>query len=168
MTLRLKSLVGKTVDESVRRQAEIGIDVVSDGEVGKPGFVNYVRERLGGFGGVGAPWGLDDMDELPELLGARYGGAAGQHIMMPECIGPVSYVGQDKVKEDIARLRHALQKSRALEGFIPATSPGCVTMSREQTFAELVRKLSVGRERCLSRRISDDCKCRFRASTRLP
>jgi 5-methyltetrahydropteroyltriglutamate--homocysteine methyltransferase len=122
------SLVGKTVDELVRRQADIGIDVVSDGEVSKPGFVNYISDRLTGFGGVGAPWSLGDMDDLPELVIAQYGGAAGQHIMMPECIGPVSYVGQAKVQEDIAHLRDALQSARALEGFIPATSPGCITM----------------------------------------
>ena len=79
-----ESLVGKTVDEVVGRQVEIGIDVVSDGEVSKPGFVNYISERLAGFGGVGAPWGLDDTDEVPELITAQYGGAAGQHIMMPE------------------------------------------------------------------------------------
>jgi 5-methyltetrahydropteroyltriglutamate--homocysteine methyltransferase len=123
-----ESLVGKTVDEMVGRQVKIGIDVVSDGEVSKAGFVNYISERLGGFGGVGAPWGLDDMNEMPELIVAQYGGAAGQHIMMPECIAPVSYIGQQKVKDDIAHLRHALGQSHALEGFIPATSPGCVTM----------------------------------------
>jgi len=122
------SLVAKTVDELVRRQADIGIDVVSDGEISKPGFVNYISNRLSGFGGVGAPWALGDMDDLPELLIAQYGGAAGQHIMMPECIGPVSYVGQAQVKEDTARLAHALRQSRAVEGFIPATSPGCITM----------------------------------------
>lgn len=93
-----ESLVGKTVDEMVGRQVKIGIDVVSDGEVSKAGFVNYISERLGGFGGVGAPWGLDDMNEMPELIVAQYGGAAGQHIMMPECIAPVSYIGQQKVK----------------------------------------------------------------------
>ena len=122
------SLVGKTVDDLVRKQADIGIDVVSDGEVSKPGFVNYISERLSGFGGIGAPWALGDMDDLPELVIAQYGGAAGQHIRMPECIEAVSYVGQAKVQEDIAHLRHALQQSRALEGFIPATSPGCITM----------------------------------------
>ena len=107
-----ESLVGKTVDEVVRRQAELGVDVVSDGEVSKPGFVNYINNRLAGFGGVGAPWALGDMDEIPELVIAQYGGAAGQHIMMPECIGPVSYVGQEEVQQDIAHLRHALEQSR--------------------------------------------------------
>ena len=75
------------------------------------------------------------MDHTPELVVAQYGGAAGQHIMMPECIGPVSYVGQGEVQQDIAHLRHALQQSRALEAFIPATSPGCRhDVCRKQTF----------------------------------
>jgi 5-methyltetrahydropteroyltriglutamate--homocysteine methyltransferase len=123
-----ESVVGKTVDEIVHRQAELGVDVVSDGEVSKAGFVNYISNRLAGFAGVGAPWSLGDMDDLPELVIAQYGGAAGQHILMPECVGPVSYVGQDEVQKDIAHLRHAVLQSPVLEAFIPATSPGCVTM----------------------------------------
>ena len=99
-------MVGQTVDELVRRQADIGVDVVSDGEVSKPGFVNFT-----GFGGVGAPWALGDMDDLPELVMEQYGGAAGQHILMPECVGPISYVGQAEVQQDIARLRHAVGQS---------------------------------------------------------
>jgi 5-methyltetrahydropteroyltriglutamate--homocysteine methyltransferase len=122
------TMVSKTVDELVHRQADIGVDVVSDGEVSKPGFVNYIARRLAGFGGVGAPWALGDMDDLPELVMEQYGGAAGQHILMPECVGPVSYVGQDEVQQDIARLKHAVGQSHVVEAFIPATSPGCVTM----------------------------------------
>ena len=68
------------------------------------------------------------MDDLPQLVIAQYGGAAGQRILMPECVGPVSYVGQDEVQKDIAHLRHAVLQSPVLEAFIPATSPGCVTM----------------------------------------
>jgi hypothetical protein len=122
------SMVGKTVDELVRRQVDIGVDVVSDGEVSKPGFVNYIAKRLAGFAGVGAPWALGDMDDLPELVMEQYGGAAGQHILMPECVGPVSFVGQDEVRHDIAHLQHAVGQSPVADAFIPATSPGCVTM----------------------------------------
>jgi 5-methyltetrahydropteroyltriglutamate--homocysteine methyltransferase len=123
-----KALVGETVDQLVRMQSEIGVDVVSDGEVSKAGFVNYISERLSGFGGVAAPWSLGDMDDLLDLVIAQYGGAAGQHILMPECIGPVAYVGQKLAQQDIEHLRHATNQSPVAEAFIPATSPGCVTM----------------------------------------
>ena len=37
------------VAEVVRKQIDLGIDIVDDGEFGKPSFVSYVNERLGGF-----------------------------------------------------------------------------------------------------------------------
>ena len=37
------------VAEGVRQQAEIGIDIPSDGEFGKRGWTSYVAERLGGL-----------------------------------------------------------------------------------------------------------------------
>ena len=33
----------------VRKQADVGVDIVSDGEFGKSGWIRYVAERLGGF-----------------------------------------------------------------------------------------------------------------------
>jgi 5-methyltetrahydropteroyltriglutamate--homocysteine methyltransferase len=136
-----ESLVGKTVDEVVRMQAELGVDVVSDGEVSKPGFVNYINKRLAGFGGVGAPWALGDMDDTPELVVAQYGGAAGQHIMMPECIGPVSYVGQGEVQQDIAHLRHALQQSQPSKHSFQQPRPDasrCVPQTNIMTHTRII------------------------------
>ena len=160
-----ESVVGKTVDEIVRRQAGLGVDVVSDGEVSKAGFVNYISNRLAGFGGVGAPWSLGDMDDLPELVIAQYGGAAGQHILMPECIGPISYVGQDEVQQDIAHLRHAVAQSPVPEAFIPATIAGvCDDVCREQTL-RFLRGLPLGRRRCHGQGISGHRKSRFCSPT---
>ena len=43
------------VSEIVRRQAALGIDVIDDGEYGKPSFVSYINERLGGYRTIPAP-----------------------------------------------------------------------------------------------------------------
>ena len=114
----------------MRRQRDAGIDIVSDGEMNKPGFVNYIGQRLSGFGGVGKPWGLADMDDLPELVMALYGGPGGTHIKMPRCEGEIRYTGHDLVAEDIANLRAALDGDD-VEAFIPAASPGCIAMGGE-------------------------------------
>jgi 5-methyltetrahydropteroyltriglutamate--homocysteine methyltransferase len=120
--------------EVVRRQRAAGIDIVSDGEMNKPGFVNYIGARLSGFGGLGTPWSLADMDDLPELVAALYGGPGGAHIMMPRCEGEIRYIGQDLVAEDIANLRAALDGDDEADAFIPAASPGVIAMSGENVF----------------------------------
>jgi 5-methyltetrahydropteroyltriglutamate--homocysteine methyltransferase len=126
----LRSAVAEATVDVVRRQRDAGIDIVSDGEMNKPGFVNYIGQRLSGFGGVGKPWGLADMDDLPELVMALYGGPGGTHIKMPRCEGEIRYTGHDLVAEDIANLRAALDGDD-VEAFIPAASPGCIAMGGE-------------------------------------
>jgi 5-methyltetrahydropteroyltriglutamate--homocysteine methyltransferase len=71
---RLREVAARAVRDVVRLQRQAGIDIVSDGEMNKPGFVNYVGERLTGYGGVGTPWTLADMAELPGLVKSLYGG----------------------------------------------------------------------------------------------
>jgi 5-methyltetrahydropteroyltriglutamate--homocysteine methyltransferase len=127
---RFNSAVTTATREIVIRQREAGIDIVSDGEMSKPGFVNYIGQRLTGFAGHGEPWSLADMDDMPELVMALYGGPGGTHINMPRCEGEVRYQGHDLVNADIARLRDALSGDEA-EAFIPAASPGCIAMGGE-------------------------------------
>ena len=64
----------RAVEQVVRRQAEAGIDVVSDGEMAKPGFTNYLTSRVTGYEGRAAPWMLDDLKEFPDLVMEQYGG----------------------------------------------------------------------------------------------
>ena len=56
--------VGRAVAEVVRRQAEIGLDVITDGEMGKPSFITYVTERLSGFTRSPDPGALPMMSRI--------------------------------------------------------------------------------------------------------
>jgi len=126
----LDAAVTDAVHDVVAMQHGADIDVVSDGEMGKPGFVNYVRERLAGFGGQAGAWSIDDLEAAPELAIAQYGGEAGAHIMPANCEGPVSYVGAAAVQRDIDTLRLALDKvghTGSGDAFMPAASPGCIS-----------------------------------------
>jgi 5-methyltetrahydropteroyltriglutamate--homocysteine methyltransferase len=128
-----EAAVVAATDDVVKRQIDAGIDIVSDGEMGKPGFVNYVGERLAGFGEPGKPWTLADLEDLPELTMALYGGPGGTHINMPACRGAVSYKGHALVAQDVAHLRTALARAGDpdREAFIPAASPGCICNGAE-------------------------------------
>lgn len=124
----LGARIDKAVADAVAQQREAGIDIVSDGEMAKPGFMNYAANRLTGFSGAADPFALLDMDDAPELLVAQYGGEAGAHIRLPTCTGDVAYAGHDAVAADIARFTAVLGDSGAAAGFLPAISPGCVAL----------------------------------------
>jgi 5-methyltetrahydropteroyltriglutamate--homocysteine methyltransferase len=122
----LDDAITAAVREVVAMQTRAGIDVVSDGEMGKPGFVNYVTERLTGFGGQAEPWTIEDLDAAPELLVSQYGGEAGAHIMPANCQGEVTYSGHTLVQRDIDNLQAALDSDQ--EAFLPAASPGAIAV----------------------------------------
>ncbi len=127
--------VRHAVSEIVRNQVECGIDVVNDGEQGKPGFATYIRERLAGFEarpprpGPRTQWAAE-VGAFPEYYEqyfkqAMQGAAIAPRVTLV-CTGPVSYRGQEAVQRDIENLKAALQGVNAEEAFIPAVSPSGV------------------------------------------
>jgi 5-methyltetrahydropteroyltriglutamate--homocysteine methyltransferase len=123
--------VRQAVAEAVRRQAACGLDVVTDGEMGKPSFITYVTERLSGFersAEPGAlPWaGSKEATSFPEfyepMLRQSPNAAAPRFV----CTGPVRYVGHAQVQADIENLRAALSGLGVEEAFIPAIAPSNV------------------------------------------
>jgi len=118
----------QAVDEIVKKQIGLGIDVVDDGEQGKPSFVTYVHQRLGGFepaGPRGSPWaGSREVKSFPEYYEAmaRAGGGPGAAIQMV-CTGPITYKGQSLLQNDIDNFKAALEGASVEDAFIPAISP---------------------------------------------
>jgi 5-methyltetrahydropteroyltriglutamate--homocysteine methyltransferase len=123
--------VRRAVADAVRRQADHGLDVVTDGEMGKPSFITYVTDRLSGFerspepGAL--PWaGSKEATAFPEfyepMLRQSPNAAAPRFV----CTGPVSYVGHAQVQADIENLKSALASVHVEEAFIPAIAPSNV------------------------------------------
>ena len=67
----LAARVRAAVAEVVRKQVEAGVDIVNDGEMCKPSYATYVKDRLSGFGGAGNTFVYQDLAELPEPRQAR-------------------------------------------------------------------------------------------------
>jgi 5-methyltetrahydropteroyltriglutamate--homocysteine methyltransferase len=116
------------VNEIVKKQIELGIDVIDDGEFGKPSFVSYVNERLGGFevdpSPSPSPWaGSREAVSFPEFYGEAHV-ASRQHHMV--CTAPITYKGEKQLKRDIDNLKAALQGVSPAEVFMPAISPSNV------------------------------------------
>jgi 5-methyltetrahydropteroyltriglutamate--homocysteine methyltransferase len=122
-----RSAVDLAVADVVAKQHEAGIDVMDDGEVGKPGFIHYVSSRLEGLGGQSEPWILKDLEELPELFASQYETEAIGHVHVPRVIGPLQYVGLDELSVQLASFRAALAAEGAPNGFVTAPAPGAVS-----------------------------------------
>ncbi|WP_309143736.1 MULTISPECIES: cobalamin-independent methionine synthase II family protein [Enterobacter cloacae complex] len=119
------------VIEIVRKQAEVGIDIVSDGETNKIGYATYVKDRLSGFDGSGSGIAIADLHDVPEFAAHAL---KGLDVAMPACTGPISYRGEDAVNEDISNLKAATQKVSATDAFISAASPGVISIFLENQF----------------------------------
>lgn len=135
-TARLRTAVA----EVVRRQAELGLDIINDGEYGKPSFLTYVNERLGGFepgGPKGSPWAHSrEAVSFPEFYEAavRAGAnVAGSHLQMI-CTGPVTYKGQKYLHRDIENFKEALGAVNVEETFLPAISPSNIEDWQKNAF----------------------------------
>jgi 5-methyltetrahydropteroyltriglutamate--homocysteine methyltransferase len=124
--------LAEAVGEIVRKQAELGIDVVDDGEYGKPGFVTYVNERLSGFEidtertGRHAWAGSREARAFPEFYAAAAAAQSGAPHMHMVCTGPIAYRGHAQLRRDIDNFRAALAAVKVEEAFIPAISPANV------------------------------------------
>ncbi len=124
--------VKSAVAEVVRKQAEAGIDIVADGEMGRFGFIPYVNERLTGLEARSNPrsegtWARSrEHLAFPEYYAwaAQMPGAAGGASRTQwVCTGPIAYKGQEALKRDIDNLKAALAQVRHEEAFMPAVSP---------------------------------------------
>lgn len=120
--------VGAAVTETVRRQREAGIDVINDGEVGKPGYSTYIKDRCTGFEGESRSSMVQgEGQDFPEWAARRAaGGAPG--FSRPACNGPIAWKDFDAVRRDIENLKAASEGSGAEEVFMSAASPGVVAI----------------------------------------
>jgi 5-methyltetrahydropteroyltriglutamate--homocysteine methyltransferase len=130
---QLESLVREATREVVARQARCGIDIVNDGEFGKPSYATYVKDRLTGFEGESAPMNLEDFGEYPgseEPLMADPGFA---HLVRPACVGPVQRRpdADAATAKEISLLKEALNGANVAEGFMTAVSPATIAMFLE-------------------------------------
>jgi 5-methyltetrahydropteroyltriglutamate--homocysteine methyltransferase len=133
--------LASSVADAVREQAEVGIDVVSDGEFGKSiSWSQYVLERLSGFerrpikpGGNPFTRGIDRerFAEFYAELDAREGMATTVEAV---CVGPIAYTGEAEIARDIANFKAALKDVNVTEAFLPVVAPASVIPDRKNEY----------------------------------
>jgi 5-methyltetrahydropteroyltriglutamate--homocysteine methyltransferase len=130
---RLRSAVA----EVVRKQADIGLDIVDDGEFGKPSFVTYVRQRLGGLSEIGGerrnPWGGSrDALAFPDFY-RKQGSSMGRQPLIG-ATAPITYIGGAALKTDLENLKAAMQGLDVAAVFVPSISPANIENWHENRY----------------------------------
>jgi 5-methyltetrahydropteroyltriglutamate--homocysteine methyltransferase len=126
----LERAVQAAVVDVVRQQADAGIDVINDGEMGKISYASYVKDRLTGFEGQGSLPTLGDIVEFPSFGQRAYAGAQEslKHRRLAACDGPIRAKGGSQVARDIENLRSATRGVSTAGVFMSAASPGVIAL----------------------------------------
>jgi len=122
----LAARVRAAVEEVVRKQAAAGVDVVNDGEMSKPSYATYVKDRLNGFGGTGNTFVYQDLAEFPNLAKRVFGDPGRSRRKTPGCNAPISVRDPQGPREDVENLKAATARVSAQETFLSAASPGVI------------------------------------------
>ena len=130
----LARLVRQAVLDIVRRQAAVGVDIVNDGEMSKPGYSTYIADRLTGFAGHEPAKPRLDTRDHPNFLAAYERMTGGNTARRAVCVAPIAWRDREPLREDIANLRAALDETKATDGFMTAASPGLVPVFQTNSY----------------------------------
>ena len=124
----LDARVRSAIAEVVGRQQKIGIDVISDGELGKVGFSNYVLQRMSGFEGK-ADFMAADFADAPGVAQDAFGSEGSLHLRLPVLNGPIEMRDTNAVDKEINDFKSALGNTSTDNAFIPAVTPGQIAFN---------------------------------------
>ena len=137
---KLSARVKEAVTEVVRQQADVGLDVIDDGEFGKPSFVTYVRDRLGGLEAHGVrpnAW-LSSREAItfPDYYKAQESASPRARQVQMACTSPLTYKGQAALKAELDNLKAALKGIDVADVFVPCISPANIEDWNENKYYE--------------------------------
>ena len=121
---RIRSAVG----EVVAKQRKAGLDIVNDGEMSKPSYATYVKDRLAGFGGTSNSFVYQDLVEFPNMAKRVFGDPGRSRRKTPACNGPIAVADPEAVRRDVDNLKRAVGEGGAQRAFMTAASPGVISL----------------------------------------
>jgi 5-methyltetrahydropteroyltriglutamate--homocysteine methyltransferase len=116
------------VAEIVKKQTTAGIDIVNDGELSKPSYATYVKDRLAGFGGAGNTFVYQDLADYPNLAKRVFGDPGRSRRKTPACNAAISLREVHAAKNDVDNLKAGLKAVGHSEAFMSAASPGVIAL----------------------------------------
>ena len=125
---KFDATVQRAVDDVIRRQVEVGVDIPSDGEQSKISYATYIRHRLTGFEGDSSRPTPQDLDDFPDYRDKLVKEGHSATYKRPVCKGEIKVKSLEPLKEDIARMKAGMAKANVTEGFMNSVSPGTVAV----------------------------------------
>ncbi|MEO0945439.1 MAG: cobalamin-independent methionine synthase II family protein [Pseudomonadota bacterium] len=124
----------KAVSETVRKQADAGVDIVSDGETSKISYATYVKDRYTGFDGDSPRNAPADLKMFPSFLERLANDGGTPKYARPMCVAEVRSKGQGELEKDISNLQAAMAEHGVERGFMNAASPGVISLFLQNDF----------------------------------
>lgn len=126
--------IAVAVRDVVAKQVEVGVDVVSDGEMNKISYSTYIKDRLSGFDGDTPREPGQDLVEFPRLLQKLASGGATARYRRPRCVAEIRVKDLEPLHEDVRNLGAAVAASAPTEAFMNAASPGTIALFQPNDF----------------------------------
>jgi len=121
----LEAAIDEAVVEIVARQKLAGIAIINDGEMSKPSYATYIKDRLHGFGGTSGSYSFQDLEEFPGTRAKVFADTGRSRRRAPACTGPISVKDMDAPRRDAERLKAA---AGGTPTFMSAASPGVTSL----------------------------------------
>ena len=128
------NVMNRAVLETVKKQVDSGVDIVSDGETSKISYATYVKDRYNGFSGDSPRNPPADLKMFPSFLKRLADDGGTPTYARPMCTERVSSKGQVDLNKDIFNLQTAMKMHNVSKGFMNAASPGVISLFLQNQF----------------------------------
>ena len=132
--IEFDSTMTKAVQQTVVKQVNSGVDIVSDGETSKISYATYVKDRYNGFSGDSPRNAPADLKMFLGFLERLANDGGTPQYARPQCTGKVSSKGQSELQKDIRNLKSAMKASGVDRGFMNAASPGVISLFLQNAY----------------------------------
>lgn len=132
--IEFDSTMTNAVQQTVVKQVNSGVDIVSDGETSKISYATYVKDRYNGFSGDSPRNAPADLKMFPGFLERLANDGGTPQYARPQCTGKVSSKDQSELQKDIRNLKSAMKASGVDRGFMNAASPGVISLFLQNAY----------------------------------
>jgi len=120
--------IADAVRNTVARQVDVGVDIVSDGEMSKISYATYIKERISGFEGDTPRSPPQDLLDYPSFLEKQAQSGGTPSYKRPKCTGEIRPTNPEPLETDLKNFRDALESVNVEEAFMNSASPGVIAL----------------------------------------
>ena len=129
-----EEVISTSVEEVVKKQLEVGVDIISDGEMSKISYATYVKDRYNGFAGDSERNPPQDLEKFPNYMKKIADSGGTPTYSRPCCVSEISSKKNNDLCNDIKNLLSASKKFNHKNIFMNSASPGVISLFLSNSF----------------------------------